>query len=70
MIPFIASISEKYPLGYNNRRDTHYIRPGVDWFCEAMPQAECRLAEDLADVCDAMLVVGTSGMVLPESHGL
>lgn len=45
-----------------------YIRPGVVWFGEAMPQTEFRLAEDLVDACDAMLVVGTSGVVFPAAE--
>ena len=45
-----------------------HIRPGVVWFGEAMPQAEFRLAEDLVDACDAMLVVGTSGVVFPAAE--
>lgn len=44
------------------------IRPGVVWFGEAMPQAEFRLAEDLVDACDAMLVIGTSGVVFPAAE--
>jgi NAD-dependent deacetylase len=45
-----------------------YIRPGVVWFGEAMPKDEFRLAEDLVDACDAMLVVGTSGVVYPAAE--
>lgn len=45
-----------------------YIRPGVVWFGEAMPEKEFQLAEDLVDVCDAMLVVGTSGVVYPAAQ--
>ena len=45
-----------------------YIRPGVVWFGEDMPQTEFRLAEDLVDACDAMLVVGTSGVVFPAAE--
>lgn len=45
-----------------------YIRPGVVWFGEAMPQTEFRLAEDLVDACDAMLVIGTSGVVWPAAE--
>lgn len=45
-----------------------YIRPGVVWFGEAMPQTEFRLAEDLVDACDVMLVVGTSGVVWPAAE--
>lgn len=44
------------------------IRPGVVWFGEAMPQSEFRMAEDLVDACDAMLVVGTSGVVYPAAE--
>lgn len=33
-----------------------------------MPQAEFCLAEDLVDACDAMLVVGTSGVVFPAAE--
>lgn len=42
-----------------------YIRPGVVWFGEVMPEAEFELAQKLVDRCDAMLVVGTSGVVYP-----
>ena len=45
-----------------------YLRPGVVWFGEAMPQAEFRQAEDLVDACGAMLVVGTSGLVYPAAE--
>jgi NAD-dependent deacetylase len=45
-----------------------YIRPGVVWFSEALPQDVWRDAEDLVDLCDAMLVVGTSGVVFPASE--
>lgn len=46
----------------------HSIRPGVVWFGEAMPQQPFRLAEDLVDTCDAMLVIGTSGVVWPAAE--
>jgi NAD-dependent deacetylase len=52
-------------------RCTHcdgYIRPGVVWFGEAMPTAPWREVEDLVDACDAMLVVGTSGVVWPAAE--
>jgi NAD-dependent deacetylase len=45
-----------------------YIRPGVVWFGEEMPQDAFRQAEDLVDTCDAMLVVGTSGVVWPAAE--
>jgi NAD-dependent deacetylase len=45
-----------------------YIRPGVVWFGEAMPQEPWRHAEDAVDACHAMLVVGTSGVVWPAAE--
>ncbi len=33
-----------------------------------MQQTEFQLAEDLVDACDAMLVVGTSGVVFPAAE--
>jgi NAD-dependent deacetylase len=45
-----------------------YIRPGVVWFGEAMPQEPWRHAEDAVDACDTMLVVGTSGVVWPAAE--
>ena len=44
------------------------IRPGVVWFGENLPVTEFRQAEELVDVCDAMLVVGTSGVVYPAAE--
>jgi NAD-dependent deacetylase len=41
------------------------IRPGVVWFGEQLPSAPFQQAEDWVDACDAMLVVGTSGVVWP-----
>ncbi|MGE0801158.1 MAG: NAD-dependent deacetylase, partial [Lautropia sp.] len=41
------------------------IRPGVVWFGEALPQAAWRRAEAALETCDALLVVGTSGVVHP-----
>jgi NAD-dependent deacetylase len=40
-------------------------RPGVVWFGEALPLDALTAAEDAADACDLMLVVGTSGVVYP-----
>jgi NAD-dependent deacetylase len=40
----------------------------VVWFGEDIPQTEFRLAEDLVDACDVMLVVGTSGVVYPAAE--
>jgi len=41
------------------------IRPDVVWFGEALPEDELRRAQQLSGTCDAMLVVGTSGVVYP-----
>ncbi len=41
------------------------VRPGVVWFGEAMPRAAWAQAEAAVQGCDAMLVVGTSGVVHP-----
>lgn len=41
------------------------IRPDVVWFGEALPEDELHRAQRLSATCDAMLVVGTSGVVYP-----
>lgn len=41
------------------------VRPGVVWFGEALPYRALEAAERAAERCEAMLVVGTSGMVWP-----
>lgn len=41
------------------------VRPGVVWFGEALPRAAWKQADAAVRACDAMLVVGTSGMVYP-----
>jgi NAD-dependent deacetylase len=41
------------------------LRPDVVWFGESLPEAELGRAFRLAQTCDAMLVVGTSGVVQP-----
>jgi NAD-dependent deacetylase len=41
------------------------VRPGVVWFGEMLPVQALSAAELLADRCDVMLVVGTSGSVYP-----
>jgi NAD-dependent deacetylase len=40
-------------------------RPGVVWFGEPLPLAALTVAEQAADRCDLMLVIGTSGVVYP-----
>lgn len=41
------------------------LRPSVVWFGEMLPVAELEAAQQAADHCDVMLVVGTSGVVYP-----
>lgn len=41
------------------------VRPNIVWFTEALPMASLNRAFDLAQQCDLMLVVGTSGAVQP-----
>lgn len=41
------------------------VRPGVVWFGEALPPDALERAFDVAQRCDVMLVVGTSGIVQP-----
>ncbi|MDD0837268.1 NAD-dependent deacylase [Curvibacter sp. HBC61] len=42
-----------------------WVRPGVVWFGEPLPEAVLREAEQAAQRCDLMLVVGTAGAVHP-----
>jgi NAD-dependent deacetylase len=42
-----------------------YIRPGVVWFGESLPAHAWHHAEAALKTCDALLVVGTSGVVQP-----
>lgn len=42
-----------------------FIRPGVVWFGESMPEAELVFAQDCARDCDLFLTIGTSGLVYP-----
>jgi len=49
-------------------RCTHckgYVRPGVVWFGEDLPQQAWRRAERCASNCDLMIAIGTSGLVFP-----
>jgi NAD-dependent deacetylase len=41
------------------------IRPGVVWFGESLPPPAWHRAERLLQACDALIVVGTSGVVQP-----
>jgi len=44
------------------------LRPGVVWFGEGLPNHVWRHAEQLIVDCDALLVVGTSGVVYPAAR--
>jgi NAD-dependent deacetylase len=46
----------------------HAMRPGVVWFGEELPQRALQEAFDLAEKCDLMLAVGTSGLVRPAAE--
>lgn len=41
------------------------IRPGVVWFGESLPAAAWQRAEEVLLACDALVVIGTSGVVQP-----
>jgi NAD-dependent deacetylase len=43
----------------------NYLRPDVVWFGESLPEEALMAAFELAENCDLMLVVGTSGNVQP-----
>lgn len=47
---------------------TGYIRPGVVWFGEMLPEHEMRAAWQAADTCNLFLVIGASGVVYPASQ--
>ena len=42
-----------------------FIRPGVVWFGEMLPEDVVRKASALVRACDLLLIVGTSSMVYP-----
>lgn len=42
-----------------------FVRPGVVWFGERLPEATMRRAAGLIGECDLLLVIGTSGVVQP-----
>ncbi len=42
-----------------------FVRPDVVWYGETLPPSALRRAFEVAIKCDAMLVVGTSGIVQP-----
>jgi NAD-dependent deacetylase len=45
-----------------------WLRPNVVWFNERLPIAELEFANEKAQQCTVMLVIGTSGMVAPASQ--
>jgi NAD-dependent deacetylase len=42
-----------------------YVRPAVVWFNEMLPPKALSAARAASQQCDVMLVVGTSGLVMP-----
>ncbi|MGY8905220.1 MAG: SIR2 family NAD-dependent protein deacylase [Burkholderiales bacterium] len=42
-----------------------YVRPGVVWFGEDLPQGVWKQAQTLVAECDLLIAVGTSGVVYP-----
>lgn len=42
-----------------------YQRPDVVWFNEVLPQAALARAAAVSETCEVMLIVGTSGLVMP-----
>lgn len=45
-----------------------YVRPNVVWFHESLPLIELNKAVEFSQLCDLMIVVGTSGLVSPASE--
>lgn len=45
-----------------------YIRPGVVWFGENLPERELKAGLAAAKSCDLMIVIGTSGIVMPAAQ--
>ncbi len=45
-----------------------HVRPNVVWFGESLPSYELNKASEYSQICDVMIVVGTSGMVSPASE--
>lgn len=41
------------------------LRPGVVWFGESLPPGAWEAAQDAAERCEVMMVIGTSGVVQP-----
>jgi NAD-dependent deacetylase len=44
------------------------VRPGVVWFGEDLPQRELLCANTLAQACDLLFAIGTSGLVYPAAQ--
>lgn len=44
------------------------IRPGVVWFGESLPVDVWHYAEEAAEECDLMMVIGTSSLVFPAAN--
>lgn len=60
--------AEKPSLHLMPPRCTHcggYVRPGVVWFGERLPELAWRKAKRLVACCDLLVAIGTSGLVFP-----
>ncbi|MEO1289986.1 MAG: NAD-dependent deacylase [Chloroflexota bacterium] len=45
-----------------------HVRPNVVWFQEPLPAKELNQAAEYTQICDLMIVIGTSGMVNPAAQ--
>ncbi len=45
-----------------------YVRPGVVWFGESLPEKPLKLAFSAAKACDLLFVIGTSGVGMPAAQ--
>lgn len=47
---------------------SRYVRPGVVWFCEMLPEDAWSAGLAAAEDCDFFLSIGTSGIVYPAAE--
>lgn len=45
-----------------------FVRPGVVWFGESLPENNWQRAQELAGACDVLFSIGTSSLVYPAAH--
>jgi NAD-dependent deacetylase len=64
---FLEDVAARLPAGEPPRcpRCGAWLRPAVVWFGEMLDPADLEEAAAVAEDCDVMLVVGTSGLVYP-----